>query len=58
MFLYLVHYGDAVGPNVDPQRLSSLGYQQVEMLSRQAAALPVSPMVIWHSGKLRARQTG
>jgi len=59
MFVYLVHHGDAVGPNVDPQRpLSSRGYQQVEMLSRQVAALPVSPTVIWHSGKLRARQTG
>ena len=59
MFVYLVHHGDAVGPNVDPQRpLSSLGHQQVEMLSRQVAAFSVSPMVIWHSGKLRARQTG
>ena len=59
MFVYLVHHGDAVGPNVDPQRpLSSLGHQQVEMLSRRVATLPVSPMVIWHSGKLRARQTG
>ena len=58
MFVYLVHHGDALGPNVDPQRpLSSLGHRQVEVLSREAAVLPVCPAVIWHSGKLRARQT-
>ena len=58
MLAYLVHHGDAVGPDVDPGRpLSSLGRDQVETLSRQASALTVCPGVIWHSGKLRARQT-
>ena len=58
MLAYLVHHGDAAGPDVDPERpLSNLGRDQVETLSRQASALTVCPGVIWHSGKLRARQT-
>ena len=58
MFLYLAHHGDAVGPDVDPQRpLSRRGGDQVDTLSRQAAAHDAHPNVIWHSGKLRARQT-
>ena len=58
MFLYLAHHGDAVGPGVDPQRpLSSLGRVQVDALATRAAERGVKPSVIWHSGKLRARQT-
>jgi phosphohistidine phosphatase len=58
MFVYLVHHGDAVGPDVDPQRpLSRKGREQVDRLSAQTAGLGVRPEVIWHSGKLRARQT-
>ena len=58
MLVFLAHHGDAVGPGVDPQRpLSSLGRVQVDSLAKQAAARDVRPKVIWHSGKLRARQT-
>jgi phosphohistidine phosphatase len=58
MRLYLVHHGDAVGPDVDPMRpLSTQGRVDVESLAGRAAAHGVKPDVIWHSGKLRARQT-
>ena len=53
-----MHHGDAVGPEVDPQRpLSARGRQQVEQLAADAAARGVKPAVIWHSGKLRTKQT-
>jgi len=58
MLLYLAHHGDAVSPAEDPQRpLSALGRAQVDRLSSQAAERAVRPAAIWHSGKLRARQT-
>lgn len=56
--LFLVHHGDAVGPDVDPMRpLSDRGRVQVDMLAHKAAERGAKPDVIWHSGKLRARQT-
>jgi len=56
--LYLVHHGDAVGPDVNPMRpLSDRGRAEVDRLARQAAERGAKPDVIWHSGKLRARQT-
>jgi phosphohistidine phosphatase len=56
--VYLVHHAEAVGPDVDPQRpLSPLGRQQAEKIALEAARRGVRPDVIWHSGKLRARQT-
>jgi phosphohistidine phosphatase len=58
MRLALVHHADAVGPDVDPQRpLSSLGHEQAEGLAARTKAAQFSPAAIWHSGKLRARQT-
>jgi phosphohistidine phosphatase len=58
MWLYLVHHGEAVASDVDARRpLSEIGRQAVEQLAEQAGALGVRPLVIWHSGKLRARQT-
>ena len=58
MHLILVHHGDAVGPEVGPQRpLSPKGRLAVEGLASRAAARGVKPTVIWHSGKLRAKQT-
>src|SRR5579871_2777664 len=58
MHLFLVHHGDAVGPDVDPQRpLSARGRQAVERLAAAAAAHGAKPAVVWHSGKLRAKQT-
>jgi phosphohistidine phosphatase len=56
--LYLVHHGDAVGPDVNPMRpLSDRGRLDVDMLAEKAAAHGAKPDVIWHSGKMRARQT-
>ena len=58
MRVALVHHADAVGPDVDPQRpLSSQGLEHAERVAAQAKAAGCSPAAIWHSGKLRARQT-
>jgi phosphohistidine phosphatase len=56
--LYLVHHGDAVGPEIDPQRpLSNVGRAHVDRLAALAAQHGARPAVVWHSGKLRAKQT-
>jgi phosphohistidine phosphatase len=56
--IYLVHHGDAVLPDVDPQRpLSARGVAAVGRLAAEAARRGARPACIWHSGKLRARQT-
>jgi phosphohistidine phosphatase len=56
--LFLVHHGDAVGADVDPARpLSAAGREAVTRLAEGAAARGARPVVIWHSGKLRAKQT-
>ncbi|MGE3509942.1 MAG: histidine phosphatase family protein [Vicinamibacterales bacterium] len=58
MRLYLVHHGAAVDPGVDTrQPLSVAGAAQVADLAAEAAARGVRPDVVWHSGKLRAKQT-
>jgi len=54
----LVHHADAVGPGVDSQRpLSERGRSQADQLADRARERGVRPDVIWHSGKLRSRQT-
>ena len=56
--LLLVHHGDAVGPGIDPMRpLSSTGRAATERLAAAAALRGTKPDAVWHSGKLRARQT-
>ena len=56
--IYLVHHGEAVGPDVDPRRpLSERGQAAVLLLADEAARRGAKPEAIWHSGKLRARQT-
>jgi len=56
--LFLVHHGDAVGPDLDVRRpLSPSGRLDVERIAEQAAARGARPVVVWHSGKLRAKQT-
>ena len=58
MQIYLVHHGAAVQAIADPQRpLSADGRRNVEHLAGQAAQRGARPVVVWHSGKLRARQT-
>jgi phosphohistidine phosphatase len=56
--LFLVHHGDAVDAGVNPMRpLSERGVLEATRLAEKAAARGVHPGIIWHSGKLRARQT-
>jgi phosphohistidine phosphatase len=56
--LFLVHHGEAVGPEIDPRRpLSPAGHAAVERLAAEAASRGVRPHVVWHSGKLRTKQT-
>lgn len=56
--LYLVHHSDAVGPDVNPLRpLSDRGRAGGDTLALQAAERGAKPALIWHSGKMRARQT-
>jgi phosphohistidine phosphatase len=58
MTIYLVHHAPAVEPEADPQRpLSAEGWAHAERLAVEARAAGVAPATIWHSGKLRARQT-
>ncbi|MFI5177826.1 MAG: SixA phosphatase family protein [Vicinamibacterales bacterium] len=58
MRIYLLHHADAVGSEVDPQRpLSTAGRAHAEALAQQARERGCAPAAIWHSGKLRARQT-
>jgi phosphohistidine phosphatase len=58
MVLFLVHHADAVDAAVDPQRpLSPSGERHAEQLAARARERGFKPAVIWHSGKLRARQT-
>ena len=58
MHVYLVHHADAVGSGADPLRpLSDLGRQQAQELAERARDMGCAPAAIWHSGKLRSRQT-
>ena len=58
MRAYLVHHADAVGPEVDPQRpLSDIGWRQAEIVAQALRELNARPEAMWHSGKLRSRQT-
>jgi len=56
--LVLVHHAPALGPKEDPtQPLSPMGRAWADQAALDAAARGVKPSAIWHSGKLRARQT-
>ena len=58
MRLFLAHHAEAVGPEIDTRRpLSARGEAQAERAAIEAAARGARPAVVWHSGKLRARQT-
>lgn len=58
MRVYLVHHGQALDPTVESTRpLSPEGHRITDALARRAAALEVRPAHVWHSGKLRAKQT-
>jgi phosphohistidine phosphatase len=54
----LVHHGEAVGSEIDAMRpLSDAGRAAVTRLADEARLRGLKPDVVWHSGKLRARQT-
>jgi phosphohistidine phosphatase len=58
MLLVLVHHADAVVESVDATRpLSQLGRRQAASVAGRVAARGVKPVAVWHSGKLRARET-
>lgn len=58
MKVFLVHHAHALGPLVDAEQpLSAHGRAQAAGLAGAAHATGISPRLIWHSGKLRARQT-
>jgi phosphohistidine phosphatase len=56
--LLLVHHAAALGPKEDhTQPLSLTGRAWADEAALEAAARGATPHAIWHSGKLRARQT-
>jgi phosphohistidine phosphatase len=58
MRVYLVHHGEAVSPDEDVQRpLTTRGLEAARQLAAESHHRGVRPDAIWHSGKLRARQT-
>ncbi|MDP1568462.1 MAG: histidine phosphatase family protein [Vicinamibacterales bacterium] len=58
MYLFLVHHADALPPDVDHLRpLSSAGMAHAERVAAELKARGARPSMVWHSGKLRARQT-
>ena len=58
MTLLLVHHAAALDPAADARRpLSAEGHAAAGRLAAAVAARGFTPEAIWHSGKLRARQT-
>lgn len=59
MNLYLIHHAQALDPFVDPQRpLTEDGHQHALRMAELTKEKGAAPKAIWHSGKLRSRQTG
>lgn len=58
MHLYLVRHGEAKSEQEDPERpLSNRGRETVDRVSRAAAKKGMAASRIFHSDKLRAKQT-
>lgn len=58
MYLYILQHGDAVSKAVDPERpLSAQGKRDIEKIASILRGMQVQPAYIFHSGKLRARQS-
>lgn len=58
MKLYLIRHGQAVEENVDPKRpLSGVGKEQAQRAADALKAKGAKIDEIWHSTKLRAKQT-
>jgi phosphohistidine phosphatase len=59
MNLFLIHHAEAVSPAVDPQRpLTEAGHRHAMRMAELARDRGAAPAIIWHSGKLRSRETG
>ena len=58
MKLYLIQHGEAKSGVEDPERsLTARGEEEVTGVSRIATGLNIRPSKVYHSGKLRAKQT-
>ena len=58
MKLYVVQHGDAVQKDINPDRpLSETGQRQIRRLAKLLQACGIEPLRVFHSGKLRAKQT-
>ena len=58
MRIYLVRHGEAMSDQENPRRpLSPEGRRQVERVTGKALLAGAAPRHIFHSGKLRARET-
>ncbi len=58
MKLYLIQHGEAKPESEDPERsLTARGEREVVAVSKMAAGLQIRLSKIYHSGKLRAKQT-
>ncbi len=58
MKLYLIQHGEAKPEEEDPERsLTARGEKEVLAVAKMAEGLRIMPSKIYHSGKLRAKQT-
>jgi len=58
MKLYLIQHGEAKSEVEDPERsLTARGEKEVMNVSKVAFGLNIRPSKVYHSGKLRAKQT-
>ncbi len=58
MFLYLMQHGLALSKDVDPERpLSELGREETLRVAKAAAGAGIRVDQVWHSTKLRAKET-
>ncbi len=58
MKLYLIQHGEAKPESEDPERsLTSRGEEEVKKVSEAARRLKIRPSKVFHSGKMRAKQT-
>ena len=58
MKLYLIQHGEAKSEAEDPERsLTARGQKEAMAVSKMAGGLQIRPSKIYHSGKLRAKQT-
>jgi len=56
--IYLIQHAESVSEKEDPQRpVSEEGKATMEKVGSLAARLGINPDIIYHSGKLRAKQT-